>query len=244
MGINPAFQASVALDPCNHGPLLSYQIQCHLGYHLRTAYDGIELCPVPESCKVLVEQLGRVLTARDEADQSDFRAGVLKAHSSLHAFALSLTKNSDRADDLVQDTVLRALDKRDRFQPGTNLHAWLFTILRNSFYSEYRRRVREVPDSEGRYTSQVATAPDQMGKLDIQDLQTALAKLAPDQREALLLIGVGDLSYEEAAAACGTPVGTIKSRVNRARIRLAELLGYTAGDPGQERVTRTAIGNP
>lgn len=211
-------------------PAIGRDTQDHLGRHLRLADDALGPWPVPERLGILADLFDRQLAIRDEAEGSEFRDGILKVRPSLRAFALSLTKNPDQADDLVQDTVLRALSKRAFFQPGTNLNAWLFTILRNRFYSERRKRAREVADSDGEYAAQVAVAPDQMDRLNLQDLQIAFKKVAPDQLQALLLVGAQGLSYEEAAAACSTPVGTIKSRVNRARIRLAELLGNTAED--------------
>ena len=104
------------------------------------------------------------------------------------------------------------------------MRAWLFTILRNHFHTEHRRRRREVEDVDGAFSSRVPVLPDQDFQLDMSDLQEALAKLKPEHREALLLIGAQGLSYEETARICGTNVGTIKSRVNRARTRLAELM--------------------
>jgi RNA polymerase sigma-70 factor (ECF subfamily) len=160
---------------------------------------------------------------------------------SLRAFAISLSGSVDRADDLVQDTLLRALANIHRFEPGTNLNAWLFTILRNLFHSEYRKRKREVEDADGSYAARLATAPEQNARLDFDDLRLALAKLSPDQREAVLLIGAEGFSYEEAAQICGTAVGTIKSRVNRARRRLAELLSLEMDEIGPDRLTRAAL---
>lgn len=158
------------------------------------------------------------------AVDAEFREPLLKAIPSLRAFAISLAGDADRADDLVQDTLLRALANIDRFQLGTNLNAWLFTILRNLFHSEYRKRRREVEDVDGAYSKNLMSLPDQDSHLDFEDLRTALAQLPPDQREALLLIGASGFSYEETAEICDCAVGTIKSRVNRARSRLAELL--------------------
>jgi RNA polymerase sigma-70 factor (ECF subfamily) len=169
------------------------------------------------------------------------RTLLLAAVPSLRAFAISLSGSVDRADDLVQDTLLRALANIHRFEPGTNLNAWLFTILRNLFHSEYRKRKREVEDADGSYAARLATAPEQNARLDFDDLRLALAKLSPDQREAVLLIGAEGFSYEEAAQICGTAVGTIKSRVNRARRRLAELLLLEMDDIGPDRLTRAAL---
>src|SRR5215212_577954 len=172
----------------------------------------------------------------------NMREALLGAVPSLRAFGISLTGDVDRADDLVQDTLMRAWKNVDRFEPGTNLNAWLFTILRNLFHSEYRKRKREVEDADGSYAARLATAPEQNARLDFDDLRLALAKLSPDQREAVLLIGAEGFSYEEAAQICGTAVGTIKSRVNRARVRLAELLGYEDGsDVGPDGVIRAVL---
>ncbi|MBM6583463.1 sigma-70 family RNA polymerase sigma factor [Microvirga sp. BT689] len=142
----------------------------------------------------------------------------------LRNFALSLTHDPVRSDDLVQSTVLRAWANLDRFQHGTNLEAWLFTIMRNSFYSEYRQRRWEVEDPEGSYASTLMTQPVQEFGLMLQDLQQALVRLPPDQREALLLVAERGGSYDHVAALCGVAVGTIKSRVNRARNQLSEML--------------------
>ncbi len=169
------------------------------------------------------------------------RTLLLGAVPSLRAFAISLSGNVDRADDLVQDTLMRALANIHRFEPGTNLNAWLFTILRNLFHSEYRKRKREVEDADGSYAARLATAPEQNARLDFDDLRLALAKLSPDQREAVLLIGAEGFSYEEAAQICGTAVGTIKSRVNRARRRLSELMSLEVDEIGPDRLTRAAL---
>jgi RNA polymerase sigma factor, sigma-70 family len=170
------------------------------------------------------------------------REAILAAVPSLRAFAISLSGQVDRADDLVQDTLLRALSNLHRFERGTNLNAWLFTILRNLFHSEYRKRRREVEDPEGSYASRLKVQPEQGARLDFEDFRSALAKLPPDQREALLLVGAQGFSYEEAANICGCAVGTIKSRVNRARFRLASLLNVDdVEDLGPDSMTRAAL---
>ena len=167
------------------------------------------------------------------------RDSLLAATPNLRAFAVSLTGSFDRADDLVQDTLLRALSHIDRFERGTNLNAWLFTILRNLFHSEYRKRKREVEDVDGTYAARLKTAPDQGSWLDFQDFRTALAKLPADQREALLLVGAQGFSYEDAAGIMGCAIGTVKSRVNRARMRLAALLSLdSVEDLGTDRLMR------
>jgi RNA polymerase sigma-70 factor, ECF subfamily len=161
---------------------------------------------------------------------------------SLRAFAMSLCGNRDYADDLVQDTLVRAWAKMDRFEAGTNLHAWLFTILRNHFHSEYRKRKREVEDADGSYADRLCSIPDQEARLDLEDFQRALMMLSADQREALLLVSVEGFSYEEAAEICGCVLGTLKSRVNRARTRLAALLSVESeSDLGADKIVLAVL---
>jgi RNA polymerase sigma-70 factor, ECF subfamily len=170
------------------------------------------------------------------------REAMLAAVPSLRAFAISLSGNVDRADDLVQETLLRAMANIDSFQPGTNMSAWLFTILRNLFRSEYRKRRREVEDTDGSYAESLRSHPEQQGHVEFEEFQGALAKLPTDQREALILVGASGFSYEEAAAICECAVGTIKSRVNRARTRLADLLSIeSAEDFGPDHTTRAIL---
>ena len=170
------------------------------------------------------------------------RKSVLAAVPSLRAFAISLCGNVDRADDLVQETMVRALANIDSFQPGTNMSAWLFTILRNHFRSEYRKRRREVEDSDGHYADSLKSQPEQHGQVEFTEFRKALAQLPSDQREALILVGASGFSYEEAANICGCAVGTIKSRVNRARTRLAELLSIDGvNDFGPDEQTRAVL---
>jgi len=177
-----------------------------------------------------------------ELDPS-LRAAMLAAIPRLRAFAISLCRNPERADDLVQETLLRALANIDSFQPGSNLPAWLFTILRNLFRSDYRKRRREVEDAEGSYAKTLKTQPAQSAHLEFEEFRTALDKLPQDQREALILVGASGFSYEDAAAICGCAVGTIKSRVNRARSKLSALL-YVDGaeDFGPDETVRAVIG--
>lgn len=159
-----------------------------------------------------------------------FRDQIIAAIPGLRAFGLSLTARSDRADDLVQETLMKAWKHHDSFEAGTNMKAWLYTILRNEFYTQLRKRKREVEDADGYYSSKVAVHAEQEGHLDMADLRVALAKLPEDQREAIILVGASGFSYEEAADICTVAVGTIKSRVNRARARLADLLQISANE--------------
>ena len=173
---------------------------------------------------------------------NQLRDDILASVPSLRAFAISLSGNGDRADDLVQETLLRAIANIDSFQPGSNLPAWLFTILRNLFRSDYRKRRREVEDAEGRYADTLKSNPEQTGRVEFEEFRTALNKLPADQREALILVGASGFSYEDAANICGCAVGTIKSRVNRARTRLADLLAIDSVDDfGPDRATRAVL---
>lgn len=173
---------------------------------------------------------------------TDLRDSMLKATPNLRAFAISLTNNVDRADDLVQETLMRAIANIERFQPGTNMQAWLFTILRNDFLTQARRSKREVEDPEGTWAEKVAVMPEQGARLDFTDMLKALSKLPVDQREALLLVSAEGLSYEDAARICGTNIGTIKSRINRARNRLAEMMKFDASDDlGPDGLVKAAL---
>lgn len=179
-----------------------------------------------------------------EAVSSDqtFRDGLLAAVPNLRAFAISLTGDVVRADDLVQETLLRALSRQHLFEPGTNLPAWLFTILRNRFHSEYRKRRWEAEDPDDLRAGRIAVRPEQEARLEFDDLRAALMRLPPEQREALLLVGAQGLSYEETAAICGVAIGTVKSRVFRGRARLAELMHLCGTDEvGPDSLTRAAM---
>jgi RNA polymerase sigma-70 factor (ECF subfamily) len=160
----------------------------------------------------------------------------------LRAFALHLTRDPVRSDDLVQSTLLRAWTNLDHFQHGTNLEAWLFTILRNCVYSEHRKRRREIEDPEGGFARRLMVQPDQESKLMLDDLHEALAYLSPEQRKALLLVVEQGETYEDAAALCGVAVGTLKSRVNRARTQLAAMLQMeNRHDLGPDRLMQAAL---
>ena len=153
-----------------------------------------------------------------------FKTALLAELPSLRAFAISLSGSHDHADDLVQETVMKAWAAHASFIPGTSLRAWLFTIMRNTYFSQYRKARREVQDSDGEAAARLVSAPAQDGHLDLADFRVALEKLPDDQREALILVGASGFSCEEAAEICGCAVGTIKSRVNRARQKLLQLM--------------------
>jgi RNA polymerase sigma-70 factor (ECF subfamily) len=146
------------------------------------------------------------------------------------------------ADDLVQETLLRAITNINSFQPGSYMSAWLTTILLNLFRTEYRKRRREVEDADGRHVDSLKSPPEQHSRVEFEEFRVALAKLPSGQREALLLVGASGFSYEEAAAICESAVGTIKSRVNRARTRLSKLLSIDSADRfGQDHTTRAVL---
>jgi RNA polymerase sigma-70 factor (ECF subfamily) len=153
-----------------------------------------------------------------------WRDEVVGLIPALRAFAWSLSHNGSDADDLVQDTLIKAWTNREKFEAGTNLRAWLFTILRNTYYTNVLRRRREVRDEAGEYAGALKTPPTQDWNMAMRALQAALQKLPVEHREALILVGAAGLSYEEAAEICGCALGTIKSRVNRARARLLRLM--------------------
>ena len=156
----------------------------------------------------------------------DPREELIEHLPAMRAFAISLTRNGAIADDMVQDTLVKAWTNMDKFKTGTNMRAWLFTILRNTYYSSRRKSRREVADIDGVLTDNIAQKPAHDGHMQMADFRKALAMLKDEQREALLLVGASGFSYEEAAEMCGVAVGTIKSRTNRARARLAELMGH------------------
>ena len=164
------------------------------------------------------------------AQNSPLRDDLVAAIPNMRAFAISLCGNRDRADDLVQEALVKAWNHLDSFQVGTNLKAWLFTILRNAYFSELRKTKREVADSDGLLAARVAVPAEQHAHLDLKDLSNALAELPVDQREALILVGAEGFSYEDAASISGCAVGTVKSRVNRARAKLTELMNAPGSD--------------
>jgi len=154
------------------------------------------------------------------------RRGLVAILPDLRGFARFLTRDVSAADDLVQETIVRALASQAQFRPGTSLKAWLFTIQRNAFYEQRRRRKREdeILDGMGQDGSLAGHPLSEPGRHDdVSDLTTLLWKLPDIFREALILVGAQEMTHEEAATVCGVPVGTMKARVSRARAQLAEL---------------------
>lgn len=157
-------------------------------------------------------------------DQMDVEAMLLDVIPHLRAFARSLTRNRDQADDLTHDAVVRALAAIDQFTPGTNFKAWMFTILRNLYYNECRKRwIKSTPIDE-MAGDEPSIGPSQEANLEFNDFRRAFWQLNSDQREVLILVGASGFSYEEAAEVCNCRVGTVKSRVSRARAELKQIL--------------------
>lgn len=222
-------------------PTLSADIQSYLGNLLVAAYAQGDA--EPDATSRFAESLAKLDAALGEAherDVAEFKRLLLAVLPALRRFAVSLARDPTAANDLVQDTLFRAWRSRARFEPGSNFEAWTFTILRNQFYSHQRRR-REVQDEDGSRTAQLASLPDQGGRLDLQDVRAALVRLAPVMREALVLVAIENLTYEEVAAVMNCKIGTVKSRVWRAREHLARLLGYTSAEIGSDGVMLSAL---
>lgn len=172
----------------------------------------------------------RANLAQADPAQADPRDRLAASLPRLRAFAISLTRNVTLADDLVQETILKAWSNMEKFEAGSNLDAWLFTILRNTYYSALRKTRREVQDSEGTHAALLSEKPAHDGRLAFQDFQRAFDLLSPEHREVLILVGASGFTCEEAAGMMGVAVGTVKSRASRARKRLAELLHLKEGE--------------
>ena len=154
----------------------------------------------------------------------EFKKQLAQVIPHLRAFGRSLSGNRDLADDLVQETLLKAWAARLRFQAGTNMRAWTFIILRNLFLSQMRRARFKGEWDELTASKLLAAPASQDRHVELGDMQRALLHLPQPQREALILVGAGGFAYEEAAEICGCAVGTIKSRVARGRVALEALL--------------------
>lgn len=174
----------------------------------------------------------------DEARDAIFKKELVQLIPHLRAFARTLTGDPTAADDLAQDAMMKAWDARASFQLGTNMKAWTFMILRNQFYSEKRRSWRQSQLDQEAAERTLVAVDDPEAPVALDELRQGLAMLPPEQREALILVGAGGFAYEEAADICGCAVGTVKSRVSRARKALQLILedgsydrdGLSAGD--------------
>lgn len=160
----------------------------------------------------------------------DPRDEIMLHLPALRAFGISLTRNISEADDLVQETIVKAWSNIEKFTAGTDLRAWLFTILRNTFYSGKRKHKREVADPDGIHAQGLYDKPAHDGRLAFGEFLQAFDQLSPEHREVLILVGANGYSCEEAAAMMGVAVGTVKSRTNRARAKLAAILGMAVGE--------------
>ena len=181
------------------------------------------------------------LPERSADERRAFKRELTGVVPHLRAFARGLCGRPDMADDLVQETLLKAWAAQDRFEPGTNMRAWTFVILRNAYLTDMRRN-RFRGDYDETVAERVLTAPaGQEEPIHLADMHRALLTLPPERREALLLVGAGGFSYEEAAQICGCAVGTIKSRVGRARAALTTMIeegnipDRAPGDPAAHR---------
>jgi len=177
---------------------------------------------------------------------SQFKQQLTEAIPHLRAFGRSLSGDRDVADDLVQDTLLKAWAARDRFIAGTSMRAWTFVILRNTFFSSMRRK-KFTANYDELVAERILSAPaPQQEPLHLADLQRGLMELSDDQREAIILVGAGGYSYEEAADIANCAVGTMKSRVSRARRTLESILEegrFTSASDGHGSMTATALEN-
>ena len=160
----------------------------------------------------------------DPAMEGRFKGELVGLIPHLRAFARTLTGDQASADDLAQDALMKAWDARASYEMGTNMKAWTFMILRNQFYSEKRRSWRQTQLDQEAAERTLVAVDDPEAPVALDELRQGLAMLPPEQREALILVGAGGFAYEEAAEICGCAVGTVKSRVSRARKALEAVL--------------------
>ena len=210
-------------------PALTPAARDRLGRQLRSLYENLSAEELPQPLQALVARLDAAETEAKAESVAAFRADLLSALPSLRAFALSLSRPA-QADDLVQETVLKAWQKQHLFAPGTNIKAWLFTILRNQFYTTCRKGRHEVEDVDGLSAAQLVSLPDQDHAATLKTVLVHLNRLSPPQREALILVGAHGMTYDSAAELLGCQVGTVKSRVSRARAFLSQKLALNEED--------------
>ena len=199
-----------------------------IGSYLRTAFADAADAELPDVFAVLLAKLGegeeKPVFVRDALPDQEFKVQLAQVIPHLRAFGRSLSGSRDLADDLVQETLLKAWAARDRFQAGTNMRAWTFIILRNLFLSQMRRARFKGEWDDFTADRLLALPAGQDKQIDLSDLQRGLLQLPQAQREALILVGAGGFAYEEAATICNCAVGTIKSRVARGRAALEIIL--------------------
>ena len=173
---------------------------------------------------------------RNTADAS----AVVEIIPALRAFARTFCRDPSDADDLVQETLTKALANLDKFEPGTRLKSWLFTIMRNTFYTRVKIAAREAPGAADCISGQPSVAASQEWTVRGLEVRDAINNLPPSHREVLILIGMLGMSYEETAQICGCAMGTIKSRLNRARTSVLEMLGESSSRTLVESADRFA----
>ncbi|MEC7796302.1 MAG: sigma-70 family RNA polymerase sigma factor [Pseudomonadota bacterium] len=179
------------------------------------------------------------------ADDEGFKRELVLLIPHLRAFARTLTGDATAADDLAHDAMMKAWDARASYQMGTNMKAWTFMILRNQFYSEKRRSWRQSQLDQEAAERTLVAVDDPEAPVALDELRQALKTLPEEQREALILVGAGGFAYEEAAEICGCAVGTVKSRVSRARRALLTTLekgGYSRDGKAAGDAMRTILG--
>ena len=206
---------------------LPRHVQDLIGRRLNEILPAMEeVDPGTRLGQVLLRLRAALRDAQAERQVSQaFSDGLIAAVPRLRRFAMVRAGSAAEADDMVQGTLLKAWENRARFQPGTNLIAWLFTILRNAHINQGLRSRREVEDVDGTHASRLSLPPEQEHRIGLAELQAALNDLPTEQRETLLLVVLEGLVYEEAATILGCQPGTVKSRVSRARERLSLALG-------------------
>lgn len=220
--------------PFEEKPVLPEAIRLHLGQLLAVALTQTETgqsTSVPFAS--ILARLDAALGILQEGPDAEFQKLIIAVLPTLRRYAVSIARDHHLADDLVQDTLLRAWRSRASFAIGTNFEAWTFTILRNQFYTS-RRKIRETQDEDGTHAARLASLPEQPDRLELTDVQTALAQLSPQMRDALVLVTVSGISYEQAASILGCKIGTVKSQVSRARDQLMQSLGYSEQPIGQD----------
>ena len=216
-------------------------VRRHLGQVLACAYAGLPDHKPPDHLSELLTKLESALASQASTDARAFCEALIGFAPNLLRYATSLARHRSQAEDLVQETLLKAWKNQARLRAGSNLDAWLFTILRNTYFTEYCKRKRELLQGDGSYAEGLAAVPSQDGALALQDVKLALSKLPDPMRQALILVAVNDMSYEEAATVMGCEVGTIKSRTSRARKKLADHLGYAGQEIGADQLLLSAL---
>lgn len=199
----------------------------HLSAPLREYFSLAEHNALPPRLAELVQRFEEAFACRGRTVANEFRDDLIKTLPALRTFAVSLCGDVNRADDLVQETFVRAWTKWHHFTPGTNFTAWLFTILRNQLYTDIRKHKREIEDAEGKHAGRLVALPDQEDANTLRIVWDNIDSLPVTQRQALLLVGAEGYTYEEAAVKLGCQVGTVKSRVSRARAVLVGTLGLS-----------------